>query len=460
MQSFTVRITLLFASLVTFTTALVLLAGGWLQSQQAVAGLDFLNAAEFEEIAHRLDGQPQALTAERVAELIAEHTEIDATLYFFQVIDARGALLFRSPNLGQVVLPAPMTSEKNRSEHIPALGRVRIGTYTVGELRVLVASSLEPADRLLRSYARISVLLLLGVGVVSVGLGWTFARLTLRPVRAIRETAARIGPDTLSERIPIPAGRDELSALAQLLNRMFDRIEGSFSQVRRFTADASHELKTPLALVRLSAEKLRTRLAHDPESTEIIGEILEDIDRLHQIIESLLFLAKTESGTFHPALGVIETSQFLQSFADDARVMTDHHGAQFSLQESGTGRVRGEPTLLRQMLMNLVTNACRVQAADGSVELTSEVEHGRWRVTISDHGHGVPPDQIERIFERFVRLTPQTKNGPGDGHGLGLAICRSIVALHGGTIRAENRRDRSGLRMIVELPLERATLSN
>src|SRR5208282_4293990 len=116
----------------------------------------------------------------------------------------------------------------------------------------------------------------------SIGLGWAFARLTLRPVRAIHATASRIRADNLGERIPIPAGRDELAALVGLLNRMLDRLESSFAQVKRFTADASHELKTPLTFVRLNAEKLRSRCANDPESMAAIGDILEEVDRLRQ----------------------------------------------------------------------------------------------------------------------------------------------------------------------------------
>ena len=114
----------------------------------------------------------------------------------------------------------------------------------------------------------------------------------------------------------------------------------------------------------------------------------------------------------------------------------------------------GEETLLRQLLINLLSNACRAVDSGGEVSLESRCEGGVWRVIVSDTGPGLPPDQLERVFERFVRFTPPGRTPEADGgHGLGLAICRSIVRLHGGRIRAENRGDARGLRLIVELPI-------
>jgi signal transduction histidine kinase len=452
MSSFTARITWEFAALVTATTAVVLTVGGWLQSRQATAGLDYLNAAEFEEVRQRLGPEPRGFTPTEVERLVRRHSEIDASQYFFQVRNQSGALLFRSTNLDETVLPengepGPRTAE------FPSLGRVRVGEFATGDLRVQVASSLEPAERLLREYLRISVLLLLGVALVSVGLGWYFARLTLRSVRAIRETASRIGPDTLGERIPLPAGRDELTALAGLLNQMFDRLEASFAQVRRFTADASHELKTPLALVRLNAEKLRAKVGNDGEADEIVGEILEDLDSLRRVIDSLLFLAKAESGTLAPAMTETDAAEFVQSFAEDARAMAEDRGVGFEIVRADAGRVRCETTLIRQVLVNLLSNAVRVVPAGGKVRLESALAAGEWQLVVTDDGPGLTPEQVGRAFERFVHFEHAGERRESvSGHGLGLAICRSIVTLHGGRIRAENRTERSGLRVVVELP--------
>lgn len=452
MRSFTARITWQFAALVTATTALVLAVGGWLQSRQAIAGLDFLNAAEFEEVRQRLGPEPRGLTSAEVERRMRRHSEIDASQYFFQVRDRSGALRFRSTNLDETVLPEN-GGLPSRTLEFPGLGRVRVSEFAVGDLRVQVAGSLEPAERLLRDYLRTSALLLMAVALASVGLGWYFARLTLRPVRAIRETASRIGPDTLGERIPLPAGRDELTALAGLLNQMFDRLEASFAQVKRFTADASHELKTPLALVRLNAEKLRGKVAGDREGDEIVGEMLEDLDSLRRVIDSLLFLAKAESGSLAPAMTETDAAGFVQSFAEDARVMAEDRGVGFEVTRADAGRVHCELTLMRQVLANLLSNALRVVPAGGKVQLESVLADDSWRLAMTDDGPGLAEDQVGRIFERFVHFEPAGERRESvSGHGLGLAICRSIVTLHGGRIFAENRTERRGLRVVVELP--------
>ena len=463
MKSFTHRITLQFALLVTATTAVVLLVGGWLLSRAAVAGLDFLNAAEFEEIAQRLGPEPRGLTAAAVEAEIETHAQIDAAQYFFQVRNTAGELLFRSANLGRAVLPDETGHQARRSEEVAGLGKVRISEFLIGDLHVQVASALEPAERLMGDYVRTSLLLLVGVALASVGLGWGFARLTLRPVRAIHATASRIGADTLSERIPVPEGKDELTALAGLLNEMFDRLEASFAQVKRFTADASHELKTPLALLRLNAEKLRARVADDREASETVDQMLEDLDGLRRIVDSLLFLAKAESGTFAPQMAEVDAAEFVQSFAEDATALAEDRGAGFVVERCDAGRVACEPTLMRQVLLNLVHNALRAVAAGGRVSLESAVSAEAWRLTVSDDGPGVPEAELSRIFERFVRfetaegVTSQTvthvRHGLAQGgSGLGLAICRSIVGLHGGKIEAQNRSGGRGLQVVVELP--------
>ncbi|ACB74693.1 ATP-binding protein [Opitutus terrae] len=453
MRSFTARVTWQFAALVTATTALVLAVGGWLQSRAAVRGLDFLNAAEFEELHARLGEEPRGVTRQEVDQRVRAHATIDASQYYFQVSTRSGVVLFRSDNLDDLQLPLPQT-EQRQSAVLPEIGRVRVAEFVTGDLRVQIASSLEPVERLLGAYAQTSLMLLGGVALASVGLGWYFARLTLRPVRAIRETASRIGAETLSERIPLPPGRDELTALADLLNQMFDRLEGSFAQVKRFTADASHELKTPLALLRLNAEKLRGRLAADAEASAAVDEMLEDLDALRRVIDTLLFLAKAESGSLAPAMSEISAAEWVRSFGEDAAVMSEERGVVFAVTRADAGAVQCEPTLVRQVLLNLLTNALRVVPAGGRIELESTVTETSWRLTMSDEGPGLPREQVERVFERFVRFAHgAVDDAQPNGHGLGLAICRSIAGLHGGRIHAENRTERRGLRVVLELPI-------
>jgi signal transduction histidine kinase len=455
MKSFTGRIIVQFAVLVTVTFGVVLAAGGWFLSREAIHGLDLLNQAEYTEIQDRLGSFPTAPAPATVDHRIRAHTEVDSALYFFQVRDSSGAVIFRSTNLGLAVLPPHPSGISRWTGELESVGRVRICEFHDESLSIQVASPLKPVQWLLKDYARVCGYLLAGVALSSVGLGWAFARLTLRPVRDIHATASRIRADNLGERIPLPAGRDELAALVGLLNRMFDRLESSFAQVKRFTADASHELKTPLTLVRLNAEKLRLRCANDPEATAAIEDILEELDHLRRITESLLFLAKAEGGALVLNKAEVQTDEFVRDFAEDALALAEDHGARFTVTRADPGRVRCEPTLMTQLLLNLATNALRVSQPDGCVTLESVMAGSRWRLVVSDLGPGLPPDQIERVFERFQRYAPTSgKSDLETGAGLGLAICRSIATLHGGTIHAENRVGTAGFRVVVDLPTD------
>jgi signal transduction histidine kinase len=458
MSSLSRRLTLGFAALVTGTTAVVLSLGGWLLSRQMIYGLDLLNAAEFAELREKLETVPTPPDAAEISRRIREHAEIDAAMYYFQVGTLDGTLLFRSPNLGETALPLPvMRTAPSWTDRLSTNGPVRISEFRAGELRVLVASPLAPTHRLIRDYARVSAWLLGLTALASLGLGHAFTRFGLQPLRLIRETAGRIRADRLNERIPVSTSRDEINALATLLNQMFDRLEASFAQVTRFTADASHELKTPLTLIRLNAEKLRPAVAHDPAAAGALDDLLEDISRLHQIIESLLFLARADSGSLTLPRRQEDTARFLEIFGEDARALSEDRGMNYQLAENPSATVLIEPNLLRQLLLNLVSNALRVSPPGSTLTLSSQLTAASWTLTLTDEGPGLPPAQIERVFERFVRFSPTSSPGssPAEnfpGHGLGLSICRSIAELHGGTLRAENRTDRSGLRMIVELP--------
>ncbi len=451
MRTFTQRLTLRFAALVTATTAGVLALGGWLLSREALRGVQALHEVEFREL-QSLIGDSPALTPGELARRISRDVESDAALYFIQVHSAPGEVIFRSPNLGANVLPDLSGRELHWTFELPGIGPVHISEFHQGPWHVQVATPLAPTRRLLRDYFQLAAILVGVVAAASLGLGYAFSRLALRPIRAIERTARRIDADTLGERIPVPPGRDELADLTVLLNRMFDRLEGAFDQVRRFTADASHEFKTPLALVRLNAEKLRPRLAGDPDGLATLEDLLEEIAQLHRIIESLLFLSRAEGGALAPKVRRVEVAEFVRDFAEDALALAQDRSVTFSAEVAAVGTLSVEPVLLRQLLLNLLTNALAVSPPGGSVQLRVERNAATWGFTIEDEGPGLAPDQLDRIFERFVRFDSTGGRENPRGHGLGLAICRTIARMHSGRIWAENRTDRSGLRMKVELP--------
>lgn len=449
-HSFPLRLTARFAVLVTLTTAAVLAVGGWLLHRQAMAGLVDLHGLESEELGEILEAA--ARSAADVGRHIRQEADSDIALFYIQVRDERGDVVFRSSNLGSTLLPVLAGVQGDRVVELPGAGRVLLSETKHATWHLQVASRLEPTERMLRDYAKVSALLLVGAALLSIGLGYQFSRATLRPVRAIEATARRIRADNLSERIPVAAGHGELTGLINLLNGTFDRLQRSFEQVQRFTAEASHELKTPLALARLNAEKLQARVASDHEAGTLAAEILNEIARLNRIIESLLFLAKTEGGSLQLSQRELDLAALLADFADDAAALAEDAGVRFTLVRNDAGRLRGDPGLLRQLLLNLLSNALAVSPKGGEVSLASTRGPEGWQVVLSDEGPGLPVDQLERIFERFARYEGVPRRDGGTGTGLGLAICRGIVELHSGTIHAENRTDRSGLSVMVRLP--------
>lgn len=457
MKSFTFRLTLRFALLVTATTAVVLIAGGLLLDHQVEHGLEMLHEVEATELGGLL-GHDAALTPAAVAGRIKMDADSDAALFLIQVERRDGEVLFRSANLGETILPAPSDGATHWTTRLPYVGRVHLSVFDIDPWRIHIGSLLRPSERLLGEYARVSLMLILGVALASVALGYGFSRDTLRPIRAIEATARRIRADNLGERVPVPSGRDELAALTRLLNGMFDRLEASFEQVRRFTADASHELKTPLALIRLNAEKIRTRLSGDAEAQAALEDILEEIDQLNRVIETLLFIAKSESGALTPKFRAVAVTPLLRALAEDAAALAEDRGVGFRLAGGPDGELRGEPELLRQLLLNLVTNAVTVTPPGGTVTLEWSAGEEEWNFVLTDEGPGLPEAQLAKVFERFFRFehAPGAVAGERRGHGLGLAICRAIAELHGGSVRAENRSDRSGLRLIVRLPATRS----
>ena len=306
-------------------------------------------------------------------------------------------------------------------------------------------------------YAQVSLALVCLALLVSLTSGLVLSKVAMRPIRVIQETADRIRSDNLGERIPVSGVQDEISGLARLLNSMFDRLESSFHQIRRFSAEASHELKTPLSLVRLHAEKLLTEGGLTPDHEEAIRSQLEEISRLNQIVDDLLFLSRAEARAVAVKFRRENPCVFLAALTPDVQLLAEHVGVRFQETCESGEPVRFDPKWMRQVLLNLVTNALRVAPAGSLLTLESLFTVDVWRLAVEDEGPGVPAGQHERIFERFVRVGPDADAHQASGSGLGLAICRSIVGLHGGTIRAEAGSRRGGLRIFCDIPLRDAS---
>ena len=450
MKSISARLALWYAGVSTATLVCLFVAGYYLLHEHLVRGLDLLNAAEFSQVRSNLGPNSGELTPATIEERIHNTTEVASVLFYVEIHRKNDGVLFGSRNLGGRRLP-DKPGKQTFSVPVEGLGELRVGEFVLGDLDVMIGTSLEQVDKVMEGYTETSLILVCLMLVVSVVTGLALSRVAMRPVRLIQETANHIRSDNLGERIPVGEVRDEISNLARLLNSMFDRLEASFNQIRKFTAEASHELKTPLSLVRLQAEKLLVEGGLNPAQEEAVQMQLEEIARLNKIIDELLFLSRAEVHAVKLDFHREDPADFLQVFVQDARALAEHRGMEFIALLEGRGVVDYDPKWLRQVLFNLLQNALNVSPPQGRLTLHSEFTVDVWRVALEDQGPGVPPEQREKIFQRFVRL----EGGPRDerGSGLGLTISRSIIGLHRGTIRAEAARSGPGLRVVFELPL-------
>ena len=454
MRSIGARLALWYAAAATATLVCLFVAGYYLLKINLVHGLDLMNQAEFAQISAHLGSDYAALNDRVIDARIRETTDYASVLFFITVDDPHGPVrpIFYSTNLRGLAIP-DVPGQRMFNAVLAGVGELRVGEFILGPFDVTVATPLDNVHEAMRYYTQTCLWLLAVMLAVSVAIGFGLSRLALRPVRLIRETASRISSDNLSERIPVASVRDEISELALLLNLMFDRLETSFRQIRRFTAEASHELKTPISLIRLQAEKLLVHGNLDADNEESVHVQLEEVSRLSHIIEELLFLSRAESFEIRLNLTPHDPEAILTSFSQDARVLAEHRGLQFTCSHEGHGSVLAEPRWLRRVLLNLLTNALNASPQGSRVTLTSSIRDGHWRVQLADQGPGVPLEYRERIFERFFRLPPASA-AADEGSGLGLAICRSIISLHGGSIWAEASPDCPGLRIIFDMPAQ------
>lgn len=301
--------------------------------------------------------------------------------------------------------------------------------------------------------ARRTFLALLAVALGMTGLGaWLVAKSALRPLHRISDTASRITASGLDQRIA-RTDRDfrEFSQLAGVLNDMMARLESSFHQANRFTADASHELKTPISI--LQAEISTALKACEPESEQETSllQMAHEVQRLKQITQSLLLLSRADAGQLKIESQVVDLSEVLSGIAEDTELLCEEAGLQF-VQEIEIGlKVQGEQTLLAQAIQNLLQNAVKYNRKGGSVRCQLARESEIAVVEVSNTGQAIPEEEQQKIFDRFYRRDPSRSRNT-DGFGLGLNLAMEIVKMHGGSVSLVESRDDLN-RFRVELPL-------
>lgn len=370
---------------------------------------------------------------------------------YFGMFDPGGQAESRLAPQGSGKLRLSPKAMKNAAEGHPTFETVEsIAEYPVRILTVplmragrlvnviQVGMSLESAlstrNRFLLTLGAVLPVALLLAG----GGGWLLARRALNPVDRMAEAARRISAENLAERLADAGAGDELSRLARTLNEMLDRLEKSFQQVGQFSADASHELQTPLTILRGEVEVALRSPRTSEEYRETLESSLEEIDRISRLVEGLLLLARAEAGALRLDRKELDLSQLMEDVFEQCQAHAAARQVELSLGEREPVLIRGDAEHMRRVVLNLVDNGIKYTPAGGRVVLSLNRREASGRLTVKDTGIGISPDDQKRIFERFYRSAEARSMGEG-GSGLGLCIARSIVEAHGGSIEIESR---------------------
>jgi signal transduction histidine kinase len=290
----------------------------------------------------------------------------------------------------------------------------------------------------------------LTVLVAAFGVWWTTGK-ALKPLQDIADAAERIHAKALRNRIPNPSAHDEIGRLITVLNHTFDRLERSFAQATRFSSDASHELKTPLTIMRGEIESALSRDSTDPEIGKLLESLLQQTHHLSAIVENLLLLSRADAGALSLRKRVVDFSGLCQELAADAEILALRLSIDISSQIADEVRLLADEWYLRRLLLNLLDNAIKYNHQSGHIEISLSKSGDTASFLIANTGPEISEEHQTRIFERFYR-TEASRASEIAGSGLGLSICREIVLAHRGQIWME--RSRPGwTAFVVNLPL-------
>jgi heavy metal sensor kinase len=372
--------------------------------------------------------------------------------------DGRVVVFFGDRTGSKPLLGAPQRAAALRGERVkqtvgsgPGFRVTAEPAMRKGEQQlVVVAESLAPVDDSVHKVLVLLLLALPGALLLTAAGGWWLARRALQPIDRMTTTAEGIEVGHLDARLAEPGTRDEVDHLARTLNTMLDRIRSGVEQQRQLVADASHELRTPLAAMR---SELDVSLRTDDLSAaarEVLESAREEVDRLSRTVDDLLTLAQADENGLTTAADPVDLQGVIAEAGAAIEPVAEHRGV--NVQVNGSpALVTGDRERLRHAVANLVDNAVKFSPREGSVRVSSSVNGEHARVTVSDEGPGIAPENRERIFERFFRADSSRTRSAG-GSGLGLAIAHEIVTAHGGRLWVEERVPHGSV-FHIELPL-------
>jgi heavy metal sensor kinase len=406
---------------------------------------------------------------DNLQEGLREHTELRMGGALLQVSDEQGNWIYRSPVMndygvprmippprGAVDFAARLRTPKDEDPKMPL--RIWTQKISVGGESYLIQSAFE-MDDFYEALNHFALLLWISIPLLLVGAaagGYWISTRALAPVDQITQTALSISAQNLSSRLVVPHTGDELQRLSETLNGMLERLEAAFKRITQFTADASHELRTPVAVMRTRAELALRKARSAEEYHEVIAEVLAELEKTSALIEQLMFLARADSGG--------QTLNFTPTNVGEVLREACHQGSalaeakQVAFQEHIAGEpmwIKGDASSLRRLFLILIDNAVKYTPASGQVEVSLHRNDGFAVAEVRDTGIGIAPSDLPNVFERFYRADKARTRELG-GVGLGLSIGHWITEVHLGTIEVQSAPGR-GSSFQVRLPLAKAT---
>ncbi|HLH30608.1 MAG TPA: ATP-binding protein, partial [Terriglobia bacterium] len=363
---------------------------------------------------------------------------------WLQVYAGKGQLVYNTPEARRHPVPSSDALAKVADERIvtiPSVNppyRVMSGGARMGGRPVVVQVARSEAS-VDQDQRQLLYILLLGmpVAVALAGIGgYGLARRALAPVDRMVERARSINAEQLNARLPIDNPDDELGRLATVFNETFARLESSFERMRRFTADASHELRTPLTAIR-SVGEVGLRVRRDEGAyREIIGSMLEEVDRLALLVDRLLTLSRADTGQAKLSMDVVDLCGLAEEVAEQLGVLAEEKEQAIEVHFDPVARWIGDRVVLRQALLNLVDNAIKYTPMGGRIDVRVAQTSDGTIIEVSDTGPGIPHELQSRVFDRFYRVD-RARSRENGGTGLGLAIAKWAVEVNGGQLTLE-----------------------
>lgn len=416
-------------------------------------------ADRVEGVRRFMENQIGALSVEEIRDEFKEHSVLGPGGDLFQVCDATGVWLYRSASLENDAVPIHLPAT------VPAKGLVEDRQVAGTSLRFLSRSVTvlgkpytiqvaAPTHELVEGLTGFKWALILLVPVVLLAAtagGWWMSRRALQPVDQVTATARSIGEQNLGKRLPVPNTEDELQRLSETLNQMLDRIEGAFHRVTQFTADASHELRTPIALIRTTSEIALRKHRSDAEYRGALDEVHAESVRTTGLIENLLTLARADAGKETLDRAPVDLASLVLEVSGQAEKLAQQKGITLACQApEAIAPISGDRGTLRRLFFILLDNAVKYTPPGGQIQVGINQHPERVTVEVRDSGGGISQQDLPHIFERFYR-SDKSRNRDSGGAGLGLSLAKWIVDAHGGFMEVESAVD-NGSTFRVSLP--------